>query len=200
MNKLTALIISTILLAGCGSKSELLVVPMSGQTLLTQEYLASLSAEEKAKNIFTTKDADTTFQYSDAYFTVDLPYNYSWGNEKYLPAPYEFSGQILDFWNIWMFGQKDKWNREYSIIILDYMSSDTMLPLINEDESVTQKPTLQSINWLEVIKYIDKTTCDHPSLVVVGKSQNYVFLTNCSKDTDKDFAVLQKIVETMKIK
>ena len=170
------------------------------RTLLTQYLINSLPTDEVSKDIFNKNKTISTITYSDDYIEMELPFSQTWGNDTYKITPYDVWSWVVDFWNIWLYGETERWNREYTMYIADQIGIGDILEWIKNDESTQWDPQIKNIGGLQVVKYLSKWVCDLPYMMVVGLRNTYIFVPSCSEDTTKDFAVFENIIRSIRLK
>ncbi|MFH1457433.1 MAG: thrombospondin type 3 repeat-containing protein [Patescibacteria group bacterium] len=188
---------------GISDKDLAEVGETDNRILLTPQNISQYNNPPNCNEKFNSYSANTNFTYSsgDRGISVELPYNSSWGNDKYRINPYDEHNNKLDFGFIAPF-EGCSWVRSYSMNFLPAKTANQVIQDFEQDQNYPDMfsvlPYKSIINNLEIVKYEMVGMCGYPALQVIGKKYNYEFQPMCSVDRDKDFEYLENIVKTVK--
>ena len=183
------------------------------QILITRDDASKIDDCDNQK--INTELADKTVAYlnKEKNITLDVPYNETWGTEKYLLGPYEEikseENVTLEFGPLITFGSKDNdgcfWNRKYSLTFLLKQSSAKALTEIKEMDKLISEPEEKEIVGYSVIEYkMEDNLLDNPSVFyvirVLGDEETYEIkqIIEPWLSSIPDFKALENIVETLK--
>lgn len=141
---------------------------------------------------------------------ISLPYNSTWGNERFKISAYDESVQKVEFGPL----NKDlldsakqncEWQRLSKLTFEPARTVEKAVEVIKSyGKVVALQPTSYSVNGLNVIKYRSLLAKNDLSrgwcvLEIVGKKANYRLYTICSDDANKEFDQLEDIAKTAAI-
>jgi len=164
--------------------------------LLNPENIEQYNTPPNCQEKFNFDSADTSVDYANSAkgISVQIPYNPSWGSDKYKINPYDENEREVSFGPIGAF-EACGWTRSYFIRFLPAKSADAVISSLRSET----KPTKAIINGLNTVKYTDFGLCLYPTLQVIGKKYNYEFVPVCGLEIEKEFKFLENIVKTVKL-
>lgn len=157
----------------------------------------------KCEEPFSNEDADTMVKYEHSNFSVELPFNDSWGSPSFKVAPYFEYDYMVNFGAILSF-ESCSWVREYQMLVKPGKSAEDLKAEIKGQEmknvGLIKYYNTENVNGNDIVRYWEAGMCNYPTLEVVGPNGfNYAFYPTCSAGDDKvEFDKLWKIVETVK--
>lgn len=178
------------------------------RTLLTPNNLESYynknSPEDNCQEEFNHDQPSTVVRYTSPEKGIEfgVPYNPNWGSAKFRLGHYwEYDNQVA-FGAMTTF-EGCSWIRTYTLHLRPAHDADTVIRNIlasDPPELIPLAPTTLEINGLTVVKYATTGLCSYPAFQVIGKKYNYEFAPVCSTDIETDFAYLENVVKTVKLR
>jgi len=171
------------------------------RVLLTPDNLSQYNNPPSCEEKFNYDKANTTYHYSKSAtgLAFDIPYNESWGNEKYKIQYYDKTEDGIVFGSIGP-GEGCGWMRSHWLNFLPAKSADKVIENFQQDIGYPSmfgvQPYKVVIDGMEVVKYEMVGMCSHPVLQVIGEKYNYEIAPQCGGDIDEGFRYLENIVKT----
>ena len=218
MRSPTALVLSvSFLLTACTAiplTDDHAPVPALGDMNPTQSSALSVSTISDACPAVNTDAPDTTVTYSNTAkgISFDIPYNAHWGYAESPLSAFADHEATDDFpFGYVLFGSPTSGSLEglanscaltqsYELTLLPSRTAEVAKRTIEgRGSDIVPNATVRTINGLTVVQYTDVGLCSYPTMELVGKKYNYSFTTSCGGDTQEEWNVLEKVVESIKL-
>lgn len=170
----------------------------SSRVLITpenvQQYDQDHGADSPAcqEQFSTSNDhQDVFFSSKSAGFSLKIPFNRLWGNEKYRVNPYDYSDGEISFGKL----QKSEscgWARAMRMKLLPVRTPVSLLTELRKRSDINTLSSI-SINGIQMITYKESTDCSMFHVIVEG-TKYYYQLSTCGTWED-----VQPILQTMKL-
>lgn len=169
---------------------------------LNAENVNQYAQTYKCEMAFSNDEANTTVKFDTGNFSVNLPFNDSWGSPTFKVAPYFEYDYMVSFGEVSSF-EACSWVREYNMTIKPWKSAEDLKKEIQGQEAknvgLVDYHNTTSVNGFDVVRYWESGLCSYPTLEVVGPNGfNYSFTPTCSGDDKEEFEKLWEIVKTVK--
>ncbi len=156
----------------------------------------------KCEEPFNNEEANTMVKFDTGNFSVNFPFNDSWGSPTFKVAPYFEYDYMVSFGAVSSF-EACSWVREYNMTIKPWKSAEDLKKEIKEEEmrntGLINYYSTTTYNGFDVVKYVELGMCSYPTLEVVGPNGfNYSFTPTCSVDDKEEFGKLWEVVKTVK--
>lgn len=185
--------------------------------LLTPDNIAQYQKDASGARIcspdFSLAEPTKTVEYTDSVgrFTIELPYNPDWGNDKYRIAPFDELDKPIDDgtgevksttqYGPISGGEGCGWYRFGKLSVREKRTFDEIKADLSKEGAPPQlAPRKAMVGDFAVVEYNYGGLCGQPTVEVIADDYNIVLWDLCGKDeVEKDQERLRGIIATLKL-
>lgn len=164
-----------------------------GRTLLTPELIQRYHeyGPLNCNTNFNSDEENEYVTYSNEKYSIsfDIPYNSSWGNQKFWIEPFANNGDSVQFGPLTSF-EACTWIRWYNFAVTDSRTPKEIEDALSELDALKQ----YTVGKYQVFEYTQLGLCDPHYYEIVEDDHNYVFNAVCGEIKNID-----QIISTINI-